>query len=177
MAEYLSYIKENDRSAFNCIIETIQLIVPYVKDLQPVLARESGRESYLDAIEKEARIPSWLLSPGILRFVAIVAMLHDPSPPTLIVIEEIENGLDPRSLSILADGIRIATDNGITQVIATTHSPHLLDMLDLSDIIMVERDQGGSPVFWHPSKDRTVVAWAESFTPGRLYTMSRFYRD
>ena len=177
MAEYLLQIKKQDLQAFNRIIETVQLAIPYIKDIQPALTQEHKRKVYLNMVEESSKIASWLLSTGTLRFVALLAMLHAPSPPSLIVIDEIENGLDPCSLSILINEIRSATENGITQVIATTHSPYLLDLLDLSDIIMAERNEDNCPVFWRPDSQKDLSVWAEKFAPGELYRMDRLKKS
>ena len=177
LAEYLLHIKKTDPGAFNRIIETVQLVVPYVKDIQPTPTQEFKRKIYLNVIEKEVKMPSWLLSSGTLRLVALVAMLHAPEPPSLIFIDEMENGMDPCAMSVLMEEMRIATENGATQVIAATHSLHLLDLLNLSDIVLAERDRNNEPVFWRPAARKDIVAWSESFSPGQLYKMNRLKKE
>jgi len=64
------------------------------------------------------------LSDGTLRFLFLVAVLTNPDPPPLIVIEEPEIGLHPSMLPIIAEyAVEAATR---TQVIFTTHSPDFL---------------------------------------------------
>ena len=75
------------------------------------------------------------------RYVANTRMLialfrHPDTPPSLIVIEEIENGLDPRSVQLIVEEIRRVTESGRLQVILTSHSPYLLDLFDLSHIVL-----------------------------------------
>jgi predicted ATPase len=89
------------------------------------------------------------------------------------VIEEIENGLDPRTLHLLVEEIRTLVESGRSQVIVTTHSPYLLDLLDLSHIVMVERING-QPTFTRPGNETALRKWAKDFSPGRLYTMGLF---
>ena len=124
--------------------------------------------------EESFEVPGWLLSTGTLRIVAILACLRHPNPPPLLVIEEIENGLDPRTLSLLVEEFRAASETGSTQVLFTTHSPYLLDLLDLSHIIVVERDDG-EPKFFRPD-EKKLKTWSDDFTPGQLYTMGRLER-
>ena len=69
---------------------------------------------------------------------------------------------------------RQAITAGTTQVILTTHSPYLLDLLDLSHIVVVEREEG-QPVFRRPDAEQ-LSDWSKSFSPGRLYTMGRLTR-
>ena len=93
------------------------------------------------------------------------------STPPLIVVEEIENGLDPRSIHLIVEEIRSAVLAGVTQVIITTHSPYLLDLLTLEHLVVVERDAEGHPRFSRPADHANLRKWAQEFAPGKLYTM------
>lgn len=174
VAEYLNEIRKRDLDAFDGILASLRYVLPFAADLQPTLASELQREFYLKLKEQDFEVPGWLLSTGTLRILALLACLRHPEPPPVLVVEEIENGLDPRTLHLLVEEIRAAVTAGTTQVIATTHSPYLLDLLDLSHIVVVER-QDGQPTFKRPN-EQELAAWAESFSPGRLYTMGRLTR-
>ena len=76
---------------------------------------------------------------------------------------------------MIVEEIRAAITGGKTQVILTTHSPYLLDLLDLSHIVVVERE-GGQPVFSRPNA-KVLAKWAKSFSPGKLYTMGRLTKE
>ena len=153
IAEYLQDIRDQDIQAFNGIIETLKVFLPFAEDLQPAITSELDRKVYLMLSEQNIadKLPGWLLSTGTLRILALLAVLRHPTPPPVIIIEEIENGLDPRTLHLLVDEIRYFVESGRGQVIATTHSPYLLDLLTLSQLIVVERDAGGSPAFTRPA--------------------------
>lgn len=173
LADYLLSIRRLDQAAFDGIVETLQHVLPYAKDLQPALTSELERTVYLQLTEADFKVPGWLLSTGTLRILAFLALFRHPSPPPLIVIEELENGLDPRTLHLLVDEIRTLIESGRSQVIVTTHSPYLLDLLDLSHIVMVERIDG-HPTFTRPADQKALQHWARDFSPGRLYTMGLF---
>ncbi|NER97688.1 MAG: ATP-binding protein [Symploca sp. SIO1B1] len=173
IAEYLLSIYKLDKEAFYGIIETLQYILPYAHDLQPTLTSELERSVYLQLTESDFQVPGWLLSTGTLRILALLALLRHPEPAPLIVIEEIENGLDPRTIHLIVDEIRNVIEAGKTQVIITTHSPYLLDLLSLSQIILVERDDTGEPVFSRPVDQKSLQEWSKKFGPGKLYTMNR----
>jgi predicted ATP-dependent endonuclease of OLD family len=59
----------------------------------------------------------------------------------------------------------------VTQVIVTTHSPYLLDLLTLEHLVVVERDAEGHPRFIRPADNENLQTWAQEFAPGKLYTM------
>jgi predicted ATPase len=130
------------------------------------------RTVYLEMTEGNFKLPGWMLSTGTIRVLAIIALLRHPEPPPLIFIEELENGLDPRTLNLVVEEIRRSVQLERTQVIITTHSPYLLDLLSLSQIVVVER-VNGQPVFTRPADHPSLEAWLEKFSPGQLYTMGR----
>ncbi len=176
IAEYLLDIRRRDQSAFDGIVETIQYVLPYARDLQPTLTSELERAVHLEMTEQDYRIKGWLLSTGTLRILALLALFRDPDPPPLIVIEEIENGLDPRTIHLIVEELRNLVESGRSQVIVTTHSPYLLDLLPLWSIVLVERSEDKGPVFSRPDNDESLAAWAKEFGPGSLYTMERLSR-
>ncbi len=176
IAEYLSSIRNLSQSAFDGILETLQYVLPYAKDLQAVLLSELERAVYLQLTEGKCKIAGWLLSTGTLRLVALLALLRHPNPPSLIVIEEIENGLDPRTIHLIVEEIRNVVESGKTQIIATTHSPYFLDLLRLEHIVLVERNESEQPIFIRPADQKELDIWAERFTPGELYTMGKLTR-
>jgi len=130
IADFLLDLRRQDQNAFDGIVETMAYVLPYAKDIQPSLtSSEIERKAWLQMTEADFKVPGWMLSTGTLRLLALLALLRHPKPPPLIVIEEIENGLDPRSIHLLVEEIRNAVLNRTTQIILTTHSPYLLDLL------------------------------------------------
>lgn len=172
VADFLLDLRRQDQNAFDGIVETMSYVLPYAKDIQPTLtSSEIERKAWLQLTEANFKVPGWLLSTGTLRLLALLALLRHPNPPPLIVVEEIENGLDPRSVHLIVEEIRNAVLSGVTQVIVTTHSPYLLDLLTLEHLVVVERDAQGHPRFSRPADQANLQRWAEEFAPGKLYTM------
>lgn len=177
LAQYLAGIRAKDVSAFNGIVETMKFVLSYATDFQPVETQEIQRTLYFRMKENEYDIPAWMFSTGTLRVLALLAVLRNPDPPPLVVIEEIENGLDPRTIHMVLDEIREAVQSGSTQVIVTTHSPYFLNLVPIQSLVLVERSDGGQPVFWRPGDQEKVQDWAKTFSPGDLYTAGRFQRE
>ena len=175
VADYLLDIQRLDAGALDGIVRTMAYVLPYARDLQPALTSELERKAYLQLTEGSFKIPGWMLSTGTLRVLALLAVLRHPKPPPLIVVEEIENGLDPRSIHLLVEEIRNAVLGGVTQVVLTTHSPYLLDLLKLDQLVLVARDGKGEPRFHRPSDDAKLAEWVKEFAPGRLYTMGSLH--
>ena len=177
VTEYLIDLRERSASAFEEVTRALQYVLPYASDVEPkVLDAGILRRSYVQLLEDKYEIPGWLMSSGSLRVLPLIATLLDPDPPPVLFIEEVENGLDPRTVGLVVDLMRAAAQSGRTQVIATTHSPYLLDMLDLDDVLLCERGDKGPSFSW-PASRKEMKAWRDKFMPGRLYTMNALQRE
>lgn len=73
--------------------------------------------------------PAPVLSDGTLRFAALAAAFFQPDMPEVLAVEEIENGIHAGRLRLLVQLLRGRAGQANTQVLATTHSPRLLDWL------------------------------------------------
>ena len=114
-------------------------------------------------------IPATRLSDGTLRYLFLMALLLDPTPPPLICIEEPEIGLHPDILSTIAEMLIDASKR--TQIILTTHSDALVSALsEYPECILVcERDQQGTHLRrLEPDK---LKNWLENYTLGDLWRM------
>ena len=86
------------------------------------MLRENGRD-----------FPAAVLSAGTLRFAAIASAFFQPDMPSLMTMEEIENGIHANRLRVLLELLRTQAEETNTQVIATTHSAAVLDWLEEKD--------------------------------------------
>jgi predicted ATPase len=157
------------------IIDKLHYVLP---DLDYVDGEEIAVQKliYLFLKEKnnEHRIPSWLFSSGTLRILAMLSILNSETPPPIVFIEEIENGLDPRTLNLLVAEIRGMLSEH--QFVVTSHSPYFLDLVDLRHVIVAERNESKTS-FYRPDDDKSFDDWKEEFSAGTLYTMNKFSRQ
>ena len=172
IAEYILEIRAKNPEVFQGIIETMQYVLPYASDIQPIITQELENMVYMQLSEQDFKVPGWLLSTGTLKVLALLAVFRNPTPAKLIAIEEMENGLDPRSIHLVVSEMRRYIEGKKGQVIITSHSPYLLDLLKLEEIVVVEKTDR-QPKFSRPADNDELLTWAEKFNPGKLYTMSR----
>ncbi|MCE7985686.1 MAG: ATP-binding protein [Caldilinea sp. CFX5] len=75
-----------------------------------------------------------LLSDGTLRVLAVAAALLSAAKGSLVIIEEIDNGVHPSRAGLLLQNIqRVALQRGL-RVLLTSHNPALLDALPAAAI-------------------------------------------
>ncbi len=100
----------------------------------------SSTQNHMKAIALRTKhgghqIPAKELSQGTLVALALLTLAYLPEPPSVVGLEEIDRGLHPRLLRHLQSALyRLSYPESCgekrapIQVIATTHSPYLLDL-------------------------------------------------
>lgn len=113
-------------------------------------------------------IPATRLSDGTLRYLCLLAILHDPEPPPLICIEEPELGLHPDILPGVADLLREAS--GRTQIIVTTHSDILVDAMTETPecVVVCGKHEGRTEMKRLSAPD--LAEWLTDYRLGQLWT-------
>ncbi len=84
-----------------------------------------------------------LLSDGTLRVLAIAAAMLSATEDSLIVIEEIDNGVHPSRVKSLITSIQEIAKRRNLQVLISTHNPALMDAIPdaaLGDVVFCYRD-------------------------------------
>lgn len=112
-------------------------------------------------------IPATRLSDGTLRYLFLMALLLDPTPPPLICIEEPEIGLHPDILPTIAEMLIEASQR--TQLIITTHSDALVSALSEypESVVVCERDNTGTHL--RRLQPEKLKKWLEKYTLGDLW--------
>ncbi len=84
------------------------------------------------------------VSEGTLYFLALLAIIHQPSPPKHLMIEEPEKGIHPRRLHEVMNFIFDLADKKDTQIIMTSHSPQVVNEFeDFPESVFVFDNENG----------------------------------
>lgn len=133
-----------DEEILSILVEKLSNIIASASNLESHIPSGPADRRFFTFIEERSgeerplQVPAWVLSEGTRRMTAILALLLHDNPPPLLCIEEVENGLDPWTLKYLLNELTSAVERGI-QVILTTHSPYLLNFIQLENIILCDR--------------------------------------
>lgn len=141
LANVIQYLSEQHSDRLERIFTVLRQRVPQIEN---VLAKPMDDGRLLLQIKDApfaAPVLARFASDGTLKMLAYLLVLHDPSPPPFIGIEEPENFLHPRLLYELAEECRGATAQ--TQLLVTTHSPFFLNALRPEEVRVLWRNQQG----------------------------------
>jgi predicted ATPase len=118
-------------------------------------------------------IPAALASSGMLLYLAYLTVVFSPDRPELILVEEPENGNHPRRLNEIMDVLRKLSEGseGVPpiQVLMTTHSPYLLDLVGPDEIFVVTRDEEGKSTARPFAQVEKLKERLVDFSPGELW--------
>lgn len=114
---------------------------------------EDGKVSFLLRTKFErSKIKAKDLSDGTRLALAYLTLAYLPNPPKIVAFEEPEKGIHPRLLRNIQEAMdRLAYPENFgekrepIQVIATTHSPYLLDLYKdrRDEIVIADKDENG----------------------------------
>jgi predicted ATPase len=168
LAQVLKAMRDRgDQTVLEHLIELLRTFYEPVKDVDSELVGDRLRIM----IKEEglsSRTPASRLSDGTLRWLTLLIILLDPTPPPVICIDEPELGLHPDIIPTLADLLRDASTR--TQLILTTHSTALVDAFsDEPEAVCVCEKVNGATEIRRLEKDRLKV-WLEKYSLGQLWS-------
>ena len=156
-AGLLDYFLRTDRARFDRVVDVVKRHVPGVRELAISTPHPSHRRLDL-VLEHGFRMPADEASAGVRLLLFFIALTYHPSPPKLILMEEPENGVHPRRLADVLSLLKAITrgEHGqAPQVILTTHSPYLLDSVNIEEdqVLVFHREEDGRRTASRLTKD------------------------
>ncbi len=168
LADFLNEL-QRDENAWESLLKDVRTIIPQIED---IVARPSSVDRVKISLKERGLRGLTSLkdaSFGTVRLLSLLALFHDPHPPALTCIEEIDHGIHPHGLELLAHRIREASDR--TQFLVTTHSPVFVNQLAPEEIVICERSEDGSSRI--PAIDtetiHEIIEASEGLPPGDLW--------
>jgi predicted ATPase len=135
LAAVLDDLKDNHPERWELLLDEMRRWLPEYDYLLFDKPSQGQKGIVLRTKTGAHRIKAKDLSQGTLVAVALLTLAYLPNPPSLVGLEEIDRGLHPRLLRHLQDALyRLSYPESCgekrppIQVIATTHSPYLLDL-------------------------------------------------
>jgi predicted ATPase len=158
LSSWLMHLQTRYPDAFARIEQVCRDVLPGLVSLftwpnQQATVSVASTEKYL-----KRPVSLWQMSDGQLAFLAFLSLIFGPPDlgASLYCVEEPENHLHPRLIETLMEILKQVQDelgpSGSAQVIATTHSPHLVDQVSLDELIVVEKREGATAVTYPRDK-------------------------
>ncbi len=137
----LKNLKENHPRRFLWYVSHVSATL---KDVEDIEIHRRSEDNFLYVVLRYRyglEAPSWVLSDGTLRFLALSVIPFLPPQNRIFLIEEPENGIHPRAVSSLLEVLKTTSDN---QILIATHSPLLLRQMQPEDILVFRKTYEGA---------------------------------
>lgn len=153
---------QRDRVLFNQWVRHVAVAIEGLEEIK-VREREEDRHLILEAVfrgQHHEAVPSWLLSDGTLRVMALTLLSYAATEDDLdtYLIEEPENGLHPLAIQVVYETLSKPPLNA--QVLSATHSPIFLAQTDLEHALVFRRAPGGYAIVRRAPEIPELQAWA-----------------
>ncbi len=129
LSGYIDTLTHDDKKV---LLETLKAFYPQISGLRTSTLKGGWKrlvvqERFVDTEGTEffCETEAGQLNDGLLRILAVMAQVESREG-SLLLLDEIENGINPQIIEKLVDALVTAK----TQVIVTTHSPMILNYLD-----------------------------------------------
>jgi len=166
LPKVIQHLKKEKPDSFIRWLKHVQSILSDVEDIK-VKEKAEDRSLYLNVLYKNnLELPSWLISDGTLRLLAQTIIAYLPERHRIYMIEEPENGLHPLAIESVFQSLSSVYDN---QVLLATHSPSILSLVKLEDILCFSKTSSGAVDIINGRDHPKLKDWRKSVDIGTLY--------
>lgn len=157
LADFLFNFSQNHKKRFDEFLNDFKTCVSDFTDIStPYDPTDKNKSSLKIKFFDKFDNGYWIdeVSDGVIYFLALLAIIHQPNPPRLLLLEEPETGIHPRRIKEIADYIfKLSEEKGI-QVIMTSHSPLLLEKFNsIPQNVFVFDKENASTIIKNLKKD------------------------
>ena len=134
-------LQQEHRAEFAKWLSHVQTMLTDLEGIR-IVEREEDRSAYLMLKYKTGvEVPSWMVSDGTLRFLAITLIPYLPYTDQIYLLEEPENGVHPMALDAIYDSLISLYDS---QAFVATHSPAFLKLAEPDEVLCFAKDKQGA---------------------------------
>ena len=131
---------KKDQKQFRKWIAHVQTALPDIVDIDTI-ERSDDRHRYLQVLyEGNIRVPSWLVSDGTLRLLALTLPAYLKDFTGVYLIEEPENGIHPKAVEAVFQSLS-SVYNG--QIMLASHSPVVLSLVQPDQVLCFAKTSEG----------------------------------
>ena len=137
----VSRLREERPELYRDWMNHVRTALPDLEDVG-VIVRDDDRHAYLKLrYDTGLEAPSWMVSDGTLRLLALTLLAYVPESGNIYLLEEPENGVHPLSLDAIHDSLSSVY---VSQVLAASHSPDFLNRSRPEQVLCLARNAAGA---------------------------------
>lgn len=158
-------LRQEDPERYSMWISHLRTALDGLEDIMTV-ERPEDRHCYMVyRYEGGLGVPSWLMSDGALRLTALTLPAYLNGFKGMYLIEEPENGIHPRAVVTAYESLSSVYES---QVLLATHSPVLLNNVDMNHVLCFAKDDTGATDIVLGSEHPLLQEWRGTTDLGTL---------
>ncbi|MBL8173125.1 MAG: ATP-binding protein [Bryobacterales bacterium] len=159
-------MKSKQPAAFRSWVDHLRTALPDIRDVD-VVVREDDRHAYLVVLYSGGlRAPSWLVSDGTLRLLALTILAYLPSSSDIYLVEEPENGIHPTAVETIFQSLSSVYDG---QVLVASHSPVLLGVAQPEQLLCFSKNPDGATAIIRGDRHPALREWKGEVSLGTVF--------
>ncbi len=194
LASVLAFMALNDPSSFDNLVSIAKTLIPRLERIRfrkaPVFKTEREfvrigndtldhrtRRTYqgdliLFDFTNAENVSARTASEGTMLMLGLLTALLGPMRPRIVLLDDIEHGLHPLAQKRLVEvvGQILATFPDL-QVLATAHSPYLLNYVESEQVRVMATGQDGFAVCGRLVDHPQFAKWKDEMSPGELWSI------
>jgi predicted ATPase len=143
LARDVNRLKENSPRDFDAWVVHVRTALPDLEEISTILRPEDMHRYLMVQFANKIQVPSWNLSEGTLRLLALTLLAYRPDFQGIYLIEEPENGVHPMALETIYQSLSSVYEG---QVLVTSHSPILLGLAKPEELLCFTRTSEGTEI-------------------------------
>lgn len=175
LAANLGHIKSKYPVRFEQIVTAFRRVIPNVKGIRFDKERVPQTEFYGDILLVDYKgvegVKASHVSSGTLFALGLLTVALGPDSANVLLLDDLDHGLHPKAQTELIDVFRgLIEQNPDLQIIATAHSPYILDKLRPNEVRVVAQRNDGSAACVRLEDHPQYPMWKDSMSPGEFWS-------
>lgn len=147
-------------------IAHLQTAFPDIEGITTIERPEDRHRYLMVRYRGGVEIPSWMVSDGTLRMLALTLPAYLPDLQGVFLIEEPENGIHPRAIETMFQSLSSVYG---AQVLLATHSPIILNIVDPEQVLCFAKTPEGATDIIRGSEHPALAEWKKETNLGTLF--------
>jgi predicted ATPase len=143
LARSVSQLKSHNPDQFDAWLGHVRTVLPDIKDIRTIVKEDDRHRYIMIDYENGISVPSWMVSDGTLRLLALTLLAYTPDFSGVYLIEEPENGVHPTALQAIYESLSSVYGG---QVLIASHSPVLLSMAKPDQLLCFLKTPDGTRI-------------------------------
>ncbi len=147
-------------------IAHVRTALPDLKSVKTIERPEDRHRYLVVEFENGLSAPSWVVSDGTLRLLALTLLAYLPDAHGIYLVEEPENGIHPRAVETVYQSLSSVYE---AQVLCASHSPVVLSLAQPRELLCFAKDEDGATDIVRGDQHPRLRDWKGSLDLGTLF--------